>query len=440
MKNILIKLSLLIFCFSLNSFSNSSNEIDIVQYNLEVTYDKSVHKIDVKAILHLQKNVGTNEIDLLFSQDSKIKSIFCKDEEQWIKTGYEFKDNAVIHLIIPTSLSANKEINMSFEYEYPINDSTSNIIYIDRGYRWYPLIIDDIAKFRITANVPIEFEMFSTGDLVSYSHQNNFCQFIWESKIPVFKIPFILTKKDFYKKAVKKLQDKELSFCFLIDDSVSNNKIIDEACNVFQFYDTLIGAYHHNTLTFLEIPDLQGSIIGTGIILFGTDFYNQFKQGYYEGLHLTIATQWFGAGVFGKFNGKGFWFFSNSLPHYLRLMFVEHSKGNIAFNDELKKPYERYKEIAGTEKDIPILLINMIDTKEKGLAVYGKGPYILDILRKQTDETRWIKFLKELYGNYQGKILTYETFRELLLKINQEMKLDIKFEKMMSEKGAINFN
>jgi len=235
----------------------------------------------------------------------------------------------------------------------------------------------------------------------------------------------------------RKYEDEDLYFYFLADDPNANEKIINEACNAFQYYNTSIVPYHHNRLTFIEMSNFQGSNICTGLILSSSNVIEQFKKGYFKGLHLTIAAQWFGAGVFGKFNDKGFWFFSLSLPHYLRLMYIKESNNTDAFVKQLEKPYHVYEQIAGTDKDVPIIDVDRINTREKGFVIFGKGPIVLNLLRKEMDEKNWKNFIKELYLNYVGKILTNDAFTNNLSKHSKDRNLILKFDKMMIEKGII---
>lgn len=419
------------------SSSIQESKIDVINYNLQVTLESSQNQLDITAVVKFEKSAKVNEFELLFNSNVEIKSVKSKIKDDWVDTSYKLKENDTIHLIIPSPLIDHNEFTMMFEYNFPIEDPINDVFYIDRGYRWYPMIIDDIASFQIAANIPAEFEMFSAGDLIIANPKDGFSQFIWETKIPVFKIPFVLIKPGLYNKITRKCEDKELCFYFLDDDPNAAEKIIDEACYAFQYCNTSIGPYHHNRLTFIEMADFQGSNICTGLILTGSNFIDQFRKGYYKGLHLTIAAQWFGAGVFGKFNDKGFWFFSLSLPHYLRLMYVKESNSADAFLKQLEKPYHAYKEIAGTDNDVPIIDINRIDTKEKGLVIYGKGPFVLDLLKREINENNWGIFIRELYLNYVGKLLTYDNFNNSLSKYDKDGNLILKFDKMMINKGIV---
>jgi len=425
----------LIIIFNCSS-STQNPQIDITNYNLQVNLDSLQNKVNVTAIVKLNKSDVLNEFELLLNSNFKIKSIKSKIKDNWVDISYNLKENNIIRLIIPSPLIDHNEFTMMFEYNFPTK-GLKDVFYIDRGYRWYPMIVNDIAQLKITANIPAEFEMFSAGDLVEINHKSGFSQFTWETKIPVFKIPFVLIKSNQYKKITRKCEDKDIYFYFLTDDLNANEKFIDEACHAFQYYNTSIAPYHHNCLTFIEMSNFQGSNICTGLILSSSNVIDQFKKGYYKGLHLTIAAQWFGAGVFGKFNDKGFWFFSLSLPHYLRLMYIKESNNTDAFVKQLEKPYHDYEAIAGTDKDVPIIDVDRINTREKGLVIYGKGPFVLDILKGEMGENNWKHFIRELYLNNVGKILTYDIFKNNLKKYDKSGNLVLKFDKIMIEKGII---
>jgi hypothetical protein len=174
--------------------------------------------------------------------------------------------------------------------------------------------------------------------------------------------------------------------------------------------------------------------IGSGIVEIGSSYIDQMKQGYLDGLRLTIAQQWIGAGIFAKFGEPGFWFLSLSLPHYLRLMYERQSAGEEAFNKDLQGQLDKYKEFAGKENDVAILDIDYPNTREKGLVLYAKGPYVFSLLHKQMGDERWFGFIKLLYMDYRGKILTYDSFRELLSQFDDGSTIPL-LDKLVKEKG-----
>jgi len=427
---------LIIICYC--SSTTQECKVDITNYNLQVNLAPLNNQLNITAILKLQKSDVLNEFELLLNSNVKIISIKSKIKDNWVDISYKLKEDDIIHLIIPSPLIGHNEFTLMFEYIFPIEDSIADFFYMDRGNRWYPLIIDDVARVNISAVVPSQYKVFSGGDLIDVIKKNEISTYRWETQNPVFKMPFVLINPKKYFFLSMTCNDKEIDFYFLEDDQNKNRMIVEEARKIFQYFESKIGEYHHNRLTIIEMDQYRGySFIATGLILVGSDVMRQFREEHYIGLHLPIAAQWFGAGVFGKFNDEGFWFFSLSLPHYLRLMYIKDSKNSDAFVEQLHKPYRDYKGIAVTDKDVPIIDIDRIDTREKGLVIYGKGPFLLDILKREMGEMNWNNFIRELYLNYVGKILTYDTFKNNLAKYNKNGSLILKFDEMMNDKGLI---
>jgi len=52
-------------------------------------------------------------------------------------------------------------------------------------------------------------------------------------------------------------------------------------------------------------------------------------------------------------------------------------------------------------------------------------------------EMNWNNFLRELYQNYVGKILTFNNFKTNLVKYDRGRNLILKFNKMMMNKGIV---
>jgi hypothetical protein len=306
---------------------------------------------------------------------------------------------------------------------------------IDRGDRWYPLILDQIATFKLTASVPQGYDVFAPGDFVEKKDFRQGSRFVWESKIPVFKIALVIAKSNLYKETVTKCDNKEIRFYSPSGDKETILKIHAEACSAFEFYNQSIGEYPHNRLTLVEIPGLGGTNISTAFLMVDSTLIDEFKNGNYDMLLLPISCQWMAAGVFFKFGGKGFWFLQLSLPHYLRLMYLEKTKGADAFTKDLQHGLDAYKEIAGSDKEVSIMDVDFPNTKEKATAIYGKGPYVIDKVRRQIGDENWDKFIKDIYQNFKGKILTYDEFLKYLSKYDSDGKAIAKLNKMVSEKG-----
>lgn len=404
----------ILFVFSGHNVFCQTPQIEINSYDIKVGFEISNSRLNVKALLGLKKNDMVNEFGMLLTSNAKIDSIKFKINNDWIIATHSIAGNDSLCLTVPPELFASEDMIIDFEYSLPIEESEVGMFILSRGHRWYPLILDQIARFKLTAEVPYKYVVFSAGDLVEKKTYSETSQFIWESKIPVFKLPLIIVKSDFYNKTETDIDDKKIILYSSNIDAGTKKKIISETYDIFKFYNEHLGEYHHNRLTLIEIPELGGINLATGLIMLGPASIEGFKKGYYDGLHLSVATQWISAGVFFQLFGKGFWFLQLSFPHYLRLMYLEQAKGENAFNEGLQRGLNEYKKIAGTNKDIPIMDVDFPNTYEKSIIIYGKGPYVIDKLRRLIGDKDWENLIKKIYTDFKGKILTFDEFKELL--------------------------
>jgi len=229
--------------------------------------------------------------------------------------------------------------------------------------------------------------------------------------------------------------ENDIDFYSLTIDSANTKNIIQQADAILSYFNKSIGRYSRDKLIYFEVPDFQGVNVGSGLLTTGTESLEMIGKDYRDALILTLAQQWFGAGVFPKFNQKGFFFFSISLPHYLRLMYLRDSEGETAFNNSLLEPMKRYEEFAGSENDTPIIDVVFPNTKEKSIILYAKGPFVLSKIENEMGRDNWRAFLADLYQAFCGKIMTYDDFKIFMQKYDKTGRALILFEKLMNEKG-----
>jgi len=327
---------------------------------------------------------------------------------------------------------------IEFIYSFPIGKLGDVPLLLDRGHRWYPLIPDNVAKMILTVAAPGNLEIFSAGDMTSTTKMSDSTRVTWESSWPVFKIPLLIANNGYYREVKRECNNqKELSLCYVSADSATAQAMLDEVCRSFEFFSQYIGEYSHNTFRLLEVPQFPGTNIGTGIITFGKDEIDAFKAGYSDRIDLAVAEQWMGAGIFGKFADRGFWFLSLSLPHYLRMMYLQKAVSEGAFQKSLNDSYNAYRPVAGTDKDIPILDVDFLNTKEKGVIIYGKGPYLVNFLRNKLGDEPWEMFWKALYRDYGGKVISFDQFCESLQGHDKDKTIIPEFRKLVGEKGLL---
>ncbi len=280
---------------------------------------------------------------------------------------------------------------------------------LDRGNRWYPVLPHGLTNALINIVSSSDREVFSTGEK---STQQDFGvlmhQFI--TKIPVYKIPIVIARKGFYRSCVREVAGHEIRLCYFSLADSTAQQVLAKAASAFEFYQNMLGNYHHTSLTILEAPDFEGTNIGTAILMIGSPTLKAIAEGQDEALTLTIAAQWFGAGVFCDFPSKGFWFMSLSLSHYLRMLYESRDLDSADFGVKIAANLMTYTKIAGDSSDVAIIDIVRPDSREKGAVIYSKGPAIVHRLRTCVGTEQWNVQIRGLYRDYLGKIISLDDF------------------------------
>ena len=338
-------------------------------------------------------------------------------------------------LLFESGILPNNKYDLRFEYSFPTSWLKDSLVIIDRGHRWYPLILDQVAPFKLTCTVPKGFYVLAAGDLISVQDNSDNITFLWESKSAVFKLPLIIFNRSRFKEVEYDSLGINIDFFYLNADSLQALSIIKEAIKSVKFYSEQIGNYPYKKLTLFEVTQWEGINTGSGLIMIGTESLEMMKQKYFESLNLTIAQQWIGAGVFAKYGSPGFWFLSLSLPHYLRLMYLREAQGEESFLELLNEPLTKYKEFSGKENDIPIINVDSPNSREKGLILYGKGPFVLNKIYKAMGNENWLAFLQNLYESFRGKILTYDEFEKQISRYDEDGSILVLLKNLISQKG-----
>lgn len=433
-----MKQLILLLIIGLLSLANSRGT-GTVSYYISADFTKDTGFAEVRLDCRITKDSGTVMIKMLLNSNVKIKSLEGSFETHFSpfkdSLGYMFTGGDSISIFLPERYSNVKNIYLMFSYDYPVSIKTENIIVLDRGHRWYPYIPDNIASFTIWCNLPGGYMSKSISEMEEYIKPGGGYLHTWKCPYPVFKIPLIIYREYLYSVYDSDFSGKFLTLNYIKNDSVKPDIIIQQAKGVLNFCETYIGKCSYPELTFTELPGLQGMNIGSGLIMAGTDDLKYISSGYYDGLYLTCIQQWFGASVFAKYGSPGFWLMSLSLPHYIRMLYIKESSGEEAFNKELTGRMEKYKSFAGTEADIPIVDIDFINTAEKGQVLYIKGPYIFYKLHQLMGDTSWKSFIRELYAEYAGKVMSLDDFKITIKKYDSSGTIIDAFNTMITTSG-----
>jgi hypothetical protein len=390
----------------------------VSRYEMQVLMDSTRQKVAVEIVVSLSFVAPTDTVVLILS--SLIDSITVRDTSvngvpslRHYRCG---KDSLAI--ILPTTAAPGSNLRLAFAYSYPIPGATQDIVMLDRGHRWYPMLLDNIAVVTLTVRLPDGLTAFASGDSVNENDRSGGTELSWSTRIPIFKIALVIAPENLYHRFSSIRKGVTISLLTFSPDS-GWQKVCDEAADELEFFSRLVGTYPHRQFTIIEAPGMPGSNIATGLALMGSEMLQPCLKGQFEALELIVAAQWFGAGVFGQFLKPGFWFITLSMPHHLRLLY-EHAKyGEDRPKASLSRSLEQYRKFAGSETDLALSAVDFPNTREKGLIIYAKGPYLLELARRRAGEVVWSRFLSSLWTEYAGRILTQDAMLDLLKSANR---------------------
>lgn len=414
---------------------SQSSIVKINSYDIDSKLALNAENIDLSVLCQIQTSDSISSAQFIFSSECNIYSVEYLQESKWKSVPFKLNGKDSLLLLFNNEILVANKYLLRFKYSFPINILSDQPVIIDRGHRWYPLIIDQISTFKISCNVPKGYYVLAAGDLQSVNNYKDGTTFIWESQSAVFKMPLVVFSRNRYKIAEYDSLGISIDFYYLNADSIEISTIINEAAECITYYSKYIGRYSYKTLTLFEVTEWEGINTGSGLIMIGSQSLEMMKQKYYDILDLTIAQQWIGAGVFANYGAPGFWFLSLSLPHYLRLMYIRQTKGEESFLESLNEPIVKYKEFAGKENDIPIMDIESPNSREKSIILYGKGPYVINNIQNAMGDTKWLLFLQSLYKSFRGSILTYAEFEKHISVYDENGNILRLLKELVAQKG-----
>jgi hypothetical protein len=409
--------------------------INIVSYDIDAKISPHANAIELTVTCGIQKADTTWQTRLLLSSNSRLHTLQARANGRWSDIPFEFVGKDTLQLHFPERLRQVGPGTIVFRYTFPIDTLGDSLLLLDRGSRWYPLIADQIATMRLRCEVPTDYTLLSAGDLLEMRVTDAGRRYLWETKLPIFKLPLVVFKSNSLKRDSVQVLQKSIVLYHSRTVTDASASILSEAAKLFSFFTGAIGEYPSQCLTLVEVPYFDGIDVSSGLLMVGSSSLTGMQRGDVDPLRLTVAEQWIGAGVFAKFRQPGFWFLTISLPHYLRLMYVCHSEGEAAYEAALHGPLKQYAQIAGKENDVPIIDVDYSNTREKGLVLYAKGPLVIDKLQKQLGSDVWNALLRDLYKEFLGRILTYDDFQSSVTKHDKSGKGVTLLNRLMTQKG-----
>ena len=415
-------------------------------YNKKETMPSQVGIIGTKDLTEAQKGdiyinkVLVNEKNVKFTQDDQILKISLDEA---------FKRNGNIKIFI------------SFKLKLPMG--TSRLGYMDNDYsltNWYPILsmydnkenkwdentfnvvgesnYSDIADYNVNLKVPKDYVVASTGEENEKSSDEN-------SKIMNLNAnnvrDFVIIMSPNYKVLSKEIDRIKVNIYYLTKEDDNDNStaqdVLDSAVSAVQFFSQQFGKYPYDELDLMESHLSGGAMEYPQIIqmpiypekILSSKSNDQYISGLYENSFISQAAvhevghQWWYVTVGNNEFKEPF--LDESLATFSTAYYFEKTEGEYSQNGILNMIPTYSNENMGTlssQYKFPSIGsgVDKFDDDSNGagyvLVIYGKGPLLIEDLRKRVGDTVFLDIMQTYFKEYKFKNSSIEGFLSVVEK------------------------
>lgn len=478
----------------------AARDFHLDNFRIDAALDAQL-QLRATARITLKASRELKVIPLELSERMTVKSAKAGGETATLFTSESLRANlvrrneSVLFLIVPPKPLPAGSHEIEIEYEGPaVREAGRNVFFVSTRGNWYPRYLVDWSTFDITFRYPAKLDLVFPGNLKEDKTEGaqrttrrvisspirmaGFNLGEYES-VKVTRGP--LTVEAYANRSVEpglrapapvviapppnpfprqRQQQAQLPATSIPmpppDPTRRLEPLASEVADAFQFFSTHFGPPALDTLRVAPIPGAFGQGF-PGLVYLSTISYLDPNERpaalrgagqlfFSELLHAhETAHQWWG-NVVTSAAGQDDWVME-ALANYSALMILEKKKGPKALQQVLDEYRDRLLAKDSEGKTIesagPIRLggrlINSQAPESWHAIVYGKGTWIIHMLRKRLGDAAFLKMLGEFARAYRHQAVTARQFQEFaaaaLPKGSPDPKLDNFFEQWVENSG-----
>jgi aminopeptidase N len=417
-------LFLLFFLIS-SPTSTAESSADILHYSID---------LDIKPLNN--SVTGSTNLILNASQDSELSleldenlTIGRVSNEKGI-LNFTRNDNKVI-IYFDRPLEGTNEILLEYTgvLDETVNDHSWAYMDEESSYAvyeasWYPRIAGDRASAFIRILVPPGWTAVSNGDLIIYEGEENRFNWVIESS----EVGFSFAAGRYLE--VQEFKKHMSVSCFLFAPKEGCTELL---MNIFDFYSYKLTPYPYPKIALVEVRgELNGGHGDNSLIIMSTEIMG--NKNFQEFVAHEAAHNWFGAMVSTK-DSK---WLTEGFTSYVAVMFLETLDMEEA-KRSLNAKRDEYLSMRKRHKDQPILLTEETFDDQFHAIVYGKGAYVLHMLRYVVGDEDFSKALQSYVREYSGRSAWSRDFKRVV-EDSSEMELGWFFEEWLNSTAIPDFS
>ena len=476
------------------------SEADLSDYRIEATVGQDLNLSAVTRVKVTAVQDGLRVLPLDIARNMKVDSVTVDGrpaevlQREALRANLGRAGNELFLVLPPEPLQAKRTYELEVRHNgRVIHDAGDHVYYVSARGNWYPADGLAYASYDLTFRYPREFDLVSAGEVVSDTTDGPWRTTRRRTRAPIRMAGFNLgryeqtrvtrgnyTVEVYANRSVERaLQPKSEILVpqmplpgrrrpnplepprFPAPEPAPNpvnqlQKLASDIADALQFMagkfgppalpfltvSPIPGAFgqgfpgliYLSTLSYLK-PEGQKRVVGPNMELFFTEILHA---------HET-AHQWWG-NVVSAAGYRDYWLME-ALANYSALLYVEKHRG-ARFLDQALDQYRTdllAKGEGGSPVDAagPIVLGTRLESSLEPRAwraiTYGKGSWILQMLRRLQGDEKFLAMLMELRRRYEHQEVTTEQFRDLashyLPPKNDDPKLDVFFDQWVYSTG-----
>ncbi len=392
------------------------------------------YTIDAEVNPRTQSLVATAKIDFTASENTN-EAIFELNDAMTVSKAVDMSGKPLatsrntqdftLHVSFPAGLQKGQSSQITVSYDgkltgnedSPVSGIKFAALHPDFGYllypaRWFPVSGYTTNRFaadlRITA--PAEYRVISGGDAKTDTAKNGGSVFSFHFDKPGFPGSIAIVKGESTRVSS---QGVTTQIFFRGEQAADAQPYGEETGKIMTFLTTEYGLAPQASLALVETE--AGAVSGysaPGVVFLSPSSIA--KQVNTRVLTNQLSRQWWGVLV-SPSNRNHLWL-ENGPARYSELLYLEHSGGSGAAENEIKNSYVE----ALTVKDPPVLQASRLEdySPEYWALTAAKGAAILNMLRSVVGDANFKKGLHAFIDKYSWQSANSEDFRKVMEQVS----------------------
>jgi hypothetical protein len=334
----------------------------------------------------------------------------------------------IMMIILNEPLKTDDRVSIEFDYTVWLPNCLGRFGYGDntiKAANWYPIasvyddqgwhlnryhsigdpFYSDIANYRVTLDMPDDYVIASTGDILKKKKYGGGIR--WEIEAEAVRDFVFLAGTDFKVSSVEVDGTRVNSYYFT---DTYGLKALDYAANAIKIFNRIFGKYPYRQFSVVESDFYIGGMEYPNLVMIDHNLYNSQSLEFLEivTVHETAHQWWYG--LVGNNQVDDAWL-DEALTEYSTVLYYGHRYGlekeQMMYEGHIAGGkygfFEGYMKSLGIDETIHRPTYEFPDWITYDILVYGKGAMMFHTLRLELGDEVFYKVLQEYFKRYRFK-------------------------------------